>query len=147
MIAPYHYRYSDVLSEDGMYIVLEIFRAIKETECGYWVQRYHGGSLELTEAMVKHMTAKATRPFNVRWVSKDSSRRYCYPDKALAMHSYQQRKIYQLKHARYSIARAEHALAAANKMLELGDCLPKSKWSGEIKLGMPAYFSGFTVYD
>lgn len=146
MARPIHYRYRDILSAEGILIIEDSFRVIKETECGYWVQIANGTRPDLTEEMISRMTAKATRPCNVRWVSKDSSRRYCYPSKADAMEAFRHRKLSQLAHARSSIAKAEQSIAAATTLLTVGDCLPRDSWSGSIMAGMPPHFSGVEFY-
>lgn len=142
MDKPEHYRYSDVLNELGLHIVVETFRVLRKTPCGYWVQPTYGHTPDLTEEGIDFRVNKATRPRNVRWVSRESSRRYCYPSKADAMHSYKCRKESQLKHANVAIARAKKGLAAATEILALGNAYPVCKHTGAIEAGMPPEFSG-----
>jgi len=139
---PDHYRYSDVLNESGLIITCQVFQAIKETPCGYWVVPMHGVRL-VGDLIARHMTQKAgyDRP---RFVLKDSGKRYCYPDHKSAMQSYASRKRWQIKHAENSLYRARHALAAADKMLSVGDVFPREKWCNSIITGMPEEFRNWT---
>lgn len=146
MGSPAHYRYRDILGERGMLIIEEEFRVIKETPQGYWVQPAQKGACELTEEMVSRLVSKATRPSSVRFVLKFSSRRYCYPDKSVAMRAFMCRKEYQIKHAKTSLAKAKQSLQAAKTMLEVGDVFPRDKWCNSIMAGMPPEFDNWVFY-
>lgn len=142
MDKPEHYRYSDVLNELGLHIVEQTFRVLRKTPCGYWVQPTYGDAPDLTEQDIDYRINKATRPHNVRWVSCDSSRRYCYPDRHDAMRSYHHRKESQIRHAEASLAKARLGLRVSGEILSVGNSYPVCKYTGAIEAGMPPEFSG-----
>ena len=77
-----HYRYSDYIYGHDIKIRLEVFYTVKETPKGYWViSSYIPDSKK-------------------RWVSKTSTKRYCYPTKEEAFNSYKIRKNRHLQHIR-----------------------------------------------
>lgn len=118
------YRYKDVLNESGLILACEEFVTLRKTPSGQWVRRI-GGHRE-------------------RFVLDDHgwNKRYCYKDKRRALESYKARKRWQIKHAKSAMARAEHALSAVTKALELGDAMPKCPHDGSSNMGMPEYFKG-----
>lgn len=142
MALPDHYRYHDVLNEDGLHLVCDTYQAIKETECGYYVVLSHGNHRRPPEA-VEHLL-KDKRANRVRFVLKVSCRRHCYPDKAEALWSYGKRKEMQIQHAAHALARAKHALAAVKNISELGNGYPVCKHTGAIEVGMPEEFKGYS---
>lgn len=145
MIGPDHYRYRDVLTESGQVIVEDVYQVIRATPAGYWVQRMYG--YRITDPATLG-AAYANRGHNrdVRFVLKQSGRRYCYPTRLEAMQSFGHRKAAQLKHAETSLAKARHALAAATRIATLGNDYPVSRYPGEIDVGMPPEFARYTFY-
>lgn len=141
MDKPEHYRYSDVLNEGGLYIVEHAFRVLRATDQGYWVQATNGYAPPLTEVEIDCRIKKATRSYNVRWVSMTSTRRYCYPSKQEAMHAYRCRKEAQIRLAEFSLAKAKFGMQAADMLLSVGDVLPRCKHTGAIEVGMPPEFA------
>lgn len=82
-----HYRIKDYSTGDGVIIRVERFNVIKETPCGYWVA---------DEYAPKWMSlSKLRKCKQVKWVSKTSERRYCYPTIEDAMRSFKRRKHMQ----------------------------------------------------
>lgn len=147
MDKPEHYRYTDVLNEGGLHIVEQTFRVLRATTYGYWIQPTHGSAPDLSEDDIDFRIRKASRPFNVRWVSLDSSRRYCYPTRAEAMHSYHRRKEAQIRHAETALAKARLGLKVSGEILSVGSSYPVCKHTGSILAGMPPEFAGVQWHD
>lgn len=144
MIGPDHYRYADILAEDGQYIHEDVYQVIRETPGGYWVAQMHGYRRNEAECQKAYEARKHVR--EVRFVLKDSARRYCYPTRLEAMQSFCARKASQLKHAETSIAKARHALAAATRICATGNDYPRTRWGSEIPIGMPPEFAQYSFY-
>lgn len=101
---PTHYRIHDVLYEEGLHLRAQAFDVRKETPEGYWVVSH--------SYVPSWMDFAALRKHGyLRWVSKTSERRYCYPTLEEALHSFKRRKERQVIHARASLEKAEKALA------------------------------------
>jgi len=95
---PIHYRYEDYATESGLEIKVSKFYPVRETRCFYFVTNEWEN-----ESWIKNPSQ--------RRVSKDSMRRYCYPTKKEALHSYKMRKRSQIQHAEFALAKAERALS------------------------------------
>lgn len=101
---PLHYRLADFRYGDGdLRLEVQVFHPIKETDCGYWV---------VTEWEAQH---DWSRP-KPRWVSKTSTRRYCYPSLEEALNSYKIRKHRQVMHLAHQLDRATDARNGVEKM-------------------------------
>ena len=117
-IGPDHYRYYASLDEEGVHVQCERFVVIGETEHCYYVIRpglaHHAGR--------DWSTASAWLKKQRRLVLTAShGRRYCYPDKARALHSFQKRQKWRVSHAHRSLAIAELSLAAVTPVVESGE--------------------------
>lgn len=87
---PYYYRFHDPDSIESTRIACERFNIIKRTRRGVWIG-------------VNYNSRK-------RFVLDGDGRRYAYPTKELALHSYVQRKKAQIRHAIISKEFAESCL-------------------------------------
>lgn len=82
------YRYEDALSHKSLECRLIEFDVLRETEKGYW----------FVESWLNNKAFETMAEKKKRWVSKDSRKRYCYPEKSKAWDSYIIRKYKQLGH-------------------------------------------------
>ena len=124
-IGPDHYRYYASLDEKGVHVQCERFVVIGETEHCYYVIRDVLAHL----ANIDWGSASAWRKKQRRLVLKAShGRRYCYPDKARALHSFQKRQKWRVSHAHRSLAIAELSLAAVTPVVESGE-QPEEQYS------------------
>lgn len=120
---PIHYRYNDCVHEKGLNITISRFYPVRETRCFYFV--------------VNEYDAKAwvTNP-KERRVSKDALRRYCYPTKKEALHSFKMRKKSQIWHAEFALAKASASLITLqDREKQLGE-----KDFDDISAGRPDYW-------
>lgn len=101
---PDHFRYIDEISPEGVTIVCKRFVVIRESEHCYWIvpQFYEYVALE-------HLK-RGAMPKYAKRVLKVSGRRFAYPEKSHALHSYKVRKRRQMGHAQLAIERAKAAL-------------------------------------
>lgn len=113
---PDHFRYIDSISPEGVTIVCRRYVVIRESEHCYWL--VPEGSEGYAMARQK-ATGKVWG--NAKRVSKDSWRRFAYPDKAKALHSYKVRKRRQLGHAQLAMERAKTALEDLREVDEIAD--------------------------
>lgn len=146
MSGPDHFRYRDVLNDSGQILVEEQFQVIRATPAGYWVRRMYGH--RITDPALLESVYKNRRVRDVHFVLKSSSRRYCYPTRLEAMKAFACRKAAQVKHAETSLAKARHALAAANRLATVGNDYPASRWGSgsDIHVGMPPEFAHLSFY-
>lgn len=94
-----HYRLYDVLYETGIHIRLETFEVVKETPQGYWVNSQYNPSWLSVDDLRK-------RGY-LRWVSKTSTKRYCYPTMEQAVNSFKRRKTVQASKLRHQLEHVE----------------------------------------
>jgi hypothetical protein len=123
---PVHYRYDDYMLEGGVGIRVRKFYPLRETPCFYMVVN------EFENKMLK--ITKGRSPKTKR-VSKNGVRRYCYPSKEQALHSYKKRKLSQIRHAELSLAKANQALFALkdlNNDFDNLDCGRPDYWDNLI---------------
>ncbi len=95
------YRYFSMLFTDGPRVILAEFNLIKETPCGWWIQRMDQWNY-LTE--------------NKRWVSKTTRKRYAYPTKEEALVNFKARKRRQIAILEYQLDRAKQEQIIAKNM-------------------------------
>ncbi len=101
------YRLYDSLEEDGIFVKLKTFTAIKETPCGHWVvSRYAPQWLE-PEELIKRKFAK--------WISKTSCKKHCYQDINDAIKSFSMRKQSQLHKLRDHLEQCEKVVKEQSK--------------------------------
>ena len=124
---PVHYRYDDYMLEEGVEVRVRKFYPIRETPCFYMV-------IDEFENHMKNVTKG--RELRTRRVSKDSLRRYCYPTKKEALHSYKKRKLSQLGHAELAISKASQAL----KALEANKSILENQDFDKLDCGRPDYW-------
>ena len=128
---PDHFRYIDEISPHGVSIVCLRFVVVRESEQCYWITR------DRNIVWAKTFVAEGRKSPHIKRVLKESSgRRFAYPDKAKALHSYKVRKRRQLGHAQLAMERAKTALedlrevdAIADKRLCAGgDFIKELNW-------------------
>jgi len=73
------------------------FNLIKETNCGYWIQREMGDK---------------------KWVSKTSRKRYAYPSKEEALKGFVARKFRQISILTAQLGNAKSAMAIGENLLK-----------------------------
>lgn len=85
----------------------ETYEVIKETPCGYWISDYK-----------HHDPDKAIRNKYTwtKWVSKDGKKRYAYPTREEALHSFIIRKHRQIGHAERHLDFAKQSLKQAEHL-------------------------------
>lgn len=126
-IGPDHFRYYATLDENGVHVRCERFVVVGETECCWYVVPDSMAHL----ASIDWSTASDWRKKLRKRVLKASfGRRYCYPDKAKALHSFQQRQKWRVSHANRNLAIAELALSVVTPALEnLATAAPQDTYS------------------
>lgn len=137
---PDHYRFREVYDEHGVYIILQVFVAIAETPCGYWV--VPESTWRSAPAWGKHADERLKS--KRRFVRKGSAARWCSPDKAVAFYSYKRRKRSQAGHAQMALAIAELAHSSATRILDQQpEDIDKigTQFDTGIHIGRPEYFS------
>jgi len=99
------YSYSDILinwdynlNQATVKIILNKYKSIRETACGYWIDHENG--------------------IGERWVSKTSKKRFAYPTKHEAMINFKHRKQRQIKLLEVNLSRAKVALDLCLKELD-----------------------------
>lgn len=113
---PDRFRYVDSIGPEGVTIVCCRWVVIRESDCFYWIVREgsEGWALSRQEAAGKVYS-------NAKRVSKDSWRRFAYPEKEKALSSYKARKRHQLRHAELALERAKTALADIKELEVIND--------------------------
>ncbi|WP_286913220.1 MULTISPECIES: hypothetical protein [unclassified Pseudomonas] len=113
---PDHFRYIDSIGPEGVTIVCRRYVVIRESEHCYWLVP------EANVEMAKHSEAATGRVWRfAKRVSKDSWRRFAYPDKEEALRSYKARKSLQMSHAELAMERAKAALADVKDLEAIND--------------------------
>lgn len=106
LIGPRHYRISDRLYGSRVVAVVDAFDVVKETKQGYWVSAHCAPHwMDIAELRRNHY---------LRWVSKTSHKRHCYPDLADAVRSFNRRKEVQVSKLRFQLDKAEIAAKGAD---------------------------------
>ncbi|AZL74561.1 hypothetical protein [Pseudomonas oryziphila] len=128
---PDHFRYADEISPDGVTIVCQRFVVLRESEHCYWIAPYRFVGL------ARVCVAEGRKSPLIKRVLKEShGRRFAYPDKAKALHSYKVRKRRQLGHAQLAMERAKTALEdlkgvdviADERLCAGGDFIKELNW-------------------
>ena len=114
---PTHYRVRDALDASGVTIILQKWNPIGETPEGYWVLREGGPNWPGIDKKYQRKCGA------LKWVSKTSTRRYCYPSMSEAMDSFKRRKEVQVSKLAIQLEQAQLALA---KFDEYKDSTPNS---------------------
>lgn len=147
---PTHYRYRTFAYDDGtVQLEEEIWHPIKETPRGYWVAsedlfRYYN---ETSEEVVKRYKL-------VRFVLKDSGRRFCYPTKKEAFIHLYHRKRKHIQILRSELDRQTASMKLLEPIFEskdfslLDDPAMRYKYSSDMIIlkGEPCQ-SGYTIFD
>lgn len=108
MNRPDHYRLHDTLIADGVYVSVEIFKVIRETPQGYWVADEHYPKWCDEKELRKRKFA--------RWVSKTSTKRYCYPTMEQAINSFKKRKFHYASRLKHKLEQTELILDNLDKI-------------------------------
>lgn len=115
-----HYRLYDVLYETGIHIRLETFEVVKETPQGYWVNSQYNPSWLSVDDLRKRKLLK--------WVSKTSTRRYCYPTMEQAVNSFKRRKTVQARKLRFQLQQVDAVIDNFDRLsLDPKDYRPPKK--------------------
>ena len=109
---PTHYRVVDVLYEEGVTVRLEQWEAVRETPEGYWVKSQYAPQWMDFDRL--------KRGKYLKWVSKSSVRRHCYPSIEEAMRSFKRRKEMQESRLRLQLEQAQLILSQFDN-IELSD--------------------------
>lgn len=99
IIGPVHYRLVDRVYENGIRVQIEQYKPIKETACGWWVLKPHAPKWWTIEQLKSHKL--------IKWVSKTSAKRLCYPTLELAINSFTRRKESQLSRLTMQLEQAQ----------------------------------------
>jgi len=123
------YRISDYLADDGVHVTAEVWRAIKETECGHWIVKQ--GEWSTLEINGGYWTWEQARKRKViRWTAKGDNRKcYCYPTLEKAMRNYQVRKHWQMHHLTTAIQKCQLAMDSVD-LLKTKTIQDLGHWSG-----------------
>lgn len=122
-IGPDHFRFYADITQQGVIIRQERFVVIGETRRCWYVVRADLAHL----ADIDWSTASDWRKKLRKRVLKATSahvRRYCYPDKAHALHSFRQRQEWRIRHATRSLETAKASIEALKKQAEKGGEIP-----------------------
>jgi hypothetical protein len=111
-----------VLYEDGIRVVVERWRTYKETPKGYWATYEHGVSDYPIATLRKHGM--------IRWVSKTSGKRYCYPELEAAFESYKYRKTSQQHKLKLQLEQVELIIANFDKIAAEPPATFESRFAG-----------------
>lgn len=103
-----HYRLKEVLEETGLIVRAEQFFVVKETPQGYWVRSQYIPEWRDFEQLKK---AK-----HIRWISKTSVKRYCYPSIEQAVNSFNVRKKRQQNFVRLKLEELELVVNESSKL-------------------------------
>lgn len=106
---PEHYRVFEVMTSEGVCAFLQTFRPVTETSEGYWMPR---NGYKYSWLTIKEMRAKKL----LRWVSKHTTKRYCYPTVEQAVSSFKARKRRQLRILKAQLERVQIAVDGAHKL-------------------------------
>lgn len=103
-LGPDHYRYVDEIGPDGLTVSCRRYVVVRESEHCYWI------CTESYELVARQAIERGRLPKYLKRVLKVSSRRFAYPDKSEALHSYKARKQHQIFHAELALERARAAI-------------------------------------
>ena len=101
---PTHYRVKDILDEKGVHIIVEVWSPIRETPEGYWVLKRGGPNWDGISQKYQRKCGA------LKWVSKTSRRRHCYPSLAEAMDRFKRRKEIQVNRLAIQLEQSQLAL-------------------------------------
>lgn len=127
-IGPDHYRYYATLDEEGVHVQCERFVVIGETECCYYVIKEslaHMAGIDWSNA------SPWRKKLRKRVLKASYGRRYCYPDKRKALHSFQKRQKWRISHANRNLAIAELSLKAIEKIVDSDHPVPEAIHAGQ----------------
>lgn len=105
---PTHYRLKEVLEQAGLFVRAEEFYVVKETPQGYWVRSQYSPAW-MTFEQLKGIKC-------VRWVSKTSTKRYCYPDIKQATKNFTRRKELQENFLRLKLEELELVVKGSDRL-------------------------------
>lgn len=126
------YRVVARMFRDGLRLIAEKYYVMKETPAGHWVaSRYAPHWLRFEELRKRK---------HVRWVSKTSIKRHCYPTVEEALNSFKHRKRRQIAHLKLALEEAEFAATAIEAGVDM-KALEAEEWG--INLGETESFSRY----
>ncbi|WP_236213973.1 hypothetical protein [Metapseudomonas otitidis] len=112
---PDHFRYVDQIGPEGVSIVCRRFVVVRESEHCFWIVP------PTYEHVAKSRVAAGRIPKYAKRVLKASGKRFAYPDRSAALHSYKQRKRWQISRSELALERAKTALAELEDRTEIAD--------------------------
>jgi len=101
---PDHFRYVDEIGPDGLTVSCRRYVTVRASEHCYWICTEH------YETLAQKAIEQGLLPKYLKRVLKESGRRFAYPDKRDALHSYKARKQHQVSHAELALERAKAAI-------------------------------------
>ena len=108
-----YYRFRDILAEDGVKIVVEVFNALKETPQGYWVLKK--GAPNWNGISTKYQRKAGV----LKWISNTSRKKYCYPTVEDALFSFKKRKEAQASKLKVKLDQAEKVISSFDNFKDL----------------------------
>ena len=108
-----HYRIRERHEHNGVNVYVEVWNTFKETPKGYWIKHKYLCE-ELNDILIPHY--KRTKM--LRWVSKDSVRKYAYPTVKEALNSFRIRKQRQNNLIKLQLEVSDLVVANLGKILE-----------------------------
>lgn len=112
---PDHYRYIDQIGPDGVTILCKRYVVVRESAHCYWIVHPD------YEFVAKQSLERGRIPKYAKRVLKVSGKRFAYPDKSLALHSYKVRKRWQISRAELATERAKAALEEIEASEQIAD--------------------------
>ena len=128
---PKHYRVYEVPNEFGVILRVDKWIAVRETPRGYWIKHEW--------CPTWYSDAQARKASYLKWVSKDSERRYAHPDFSAALYSLYRRKLHQAHRIRFTLSVADLIVDKFDTIKDVG---PEKIQS--LNLGKPDLFSELT---
>lgn len=139
LIGPDHYRYYTYIGPNGVEIRCERYVVVGETPLYWYVVRESMAYLVTRNSEHARESLKKLRK---RVLKASHGKRYCYPDKARALHSFQQRQQWRIIHAKRNLETAQASLKAIERILSAEQPIPDN-----LNAGHTEYASGLNWYD
>ena len=139
LIGPDHYRYYTDISPSGVEIRCERYVVVSETPLCWYVIRE--SMAYLAERNSDH-ARESLKKLRKRVLKASCGKRYCYPDKARALHSFQQRQKWRISHAKRNLETAQASLKAIERILSAEQPIPD-----KLNAGHTEYTSGLNWSD
>jgi hypothetical protein len=123
---PVHYRYTEAVHEDGLYLYEHKYYPVRETACFFFIVP----EWQYRNKVIEYKAKKR--------VSKDGLRRFCYPSKEDALRSFKARKRSQIMHAQDAVSRAKASLKYLDKITIVSE--------SHLNMGRPQFIDNY-IFD